>query len=294
MSESGKQTCFVIMPFSDTTTHNEAYWTTHFEDFLKPLIEEIPGIEAVRSRPLRGDILREIITQLVTAPVVVADLTDAKPNVFWELGVRQSFKHGTVTIQEGEVSLPFDLGAKGTLPYTNNDRIKQGDFSRKFKVAIQDCLEHPERTDSHVLEAISGRGSLFEIFRKDETVRRLDALESEIDRTLLILEWVIEYCERNQNLPKGERGSMTTGRLRTSAVELLITNRYIEEGIEFYKVAELCDESAIRVNEKLAEWLHFANHTEKWLMKALPRDVRRFQQFKKLITSAREKTQNLA
>ena len=32
--------------------------------------------------------------------IVVADITDSKPNVYWELGVRQSFKHGTIIIRE--------------------------------------------------------------------------------------------------------------------------------------------------------------------------------------------------
>lgn len=89
------------MPFSKTTDkHTEDYWTEHFERFLKPLIEENPGLEARRSEPLRGDILRQIITDLVVSRVVVADLTDHNPNVYWELGVRQSFQHGTVTIAE--------------------------------------------------------------------------------------------------------------------------------------------------------------------------------------------------
>ncbi|MFH1483175.1 MAG: hypothetical protein ABIG98_02830 [Chloroflexota bacterium] len=110
VSESLKPQCFVIMPFSKTTDkHTEEYWNEHFQEFIKPLIQEHP-LQPHRSDPLRGDILRQIVTDLVTAPVVVADLTDLNANVLWELGVRQSFKHGTITIAEDEgVRLPFDL-----------------------------------------------------------------------------------------------------------------------------------------------------------------------------------------
>jgi hypothetical protein len=34
--------CFVIMPFSQSIEeHTEDYWTSYFNDFLKPMIEEI-------------------------------------------------------------------------------------------------------------------------------------------------------------------------------------------------------------------------------------------------------------
>lgn len=81
--ETNRQSCFVIMPFGKTTDeHTEEYWTKHFENFLKPLIEENPNLEARRSKELRGDILNEIITDLVTSPIVVANLTDKNANVF--------------------------------------------------------------------------------------------------------------------------------------------------------------------------------------------------------------------
>jgi hypothetical protein len=112
------------MPFSKTTPkHTEAYWTKHFTNFLKPLIEENPSLEAHRSTARRGDILKEIISDLVTAPIVIADLTDKNPNVFWELGVRQSFSHRTITIAQYGTKLPFDLSTKGTLFY-HQDRIR--------------------------------------------------------------------------------------------------------------------------------------------------------------------------
>ncbi|MFX1558490.1 MAG: hypothetical protein ACFFC9_14650, partial [Promethearchaeota archaeon] len=76
--------CFVIMPFSKSSeNHSEEYWTEHYNNFLKPLIEEVPGIEAHRVDALRGDILRQIITNLVVSHIVVAELTDHNPNVFW-------------------------------------------------------------------------------------------------------------------------------------------------------------------------------------------------------------------
>jgi hypothetical protein len=167
----------------------------HFEDFLKPLIEEIPTVEVKRAEAIRGDILNEIIKELVVSPIVVADLTDANPNVYWELGVRQSFKHGTVTIIEGEPKLPFDIGGKGTLAYFPTNHTKNANFTRQLKLVIGQILQHPKDPDSRVLEAISGRGSLFEIFQVDQAVRRIDALRSEYTGNAKLLEKVLRHQE---------------------------------------------------------------------------------------------------
>jgi len=146
------------MPFSQTSNkHTEEYWSQHFESFLKPLIEECEGIQAFRSKPLRGDLVKEIVENLYKANVVVADLTDKNANVFWELGVRQSFKHGTITIAEQGTKPPFDISTKGTLFYYPEDHIKLQKFRNDLKKAVQDCLDNPESTDSRVLEIIPSR-----------------------------------------------------------------------------------------------------------------------------------------
>ena len=86
-----RESCFVIMPFSKTSNeHTEEYWSDQFNTFLKPLIEENPYLEARRSEALRGDILQQIISNLVFARVVVADLTDQNCNVYCDLSPENS------------------------------------------------------------------------------------------------------------------------------------------------------------------------------------------------------------
>jgi len=278
MASEVKQKCFVIMPFSETIEkHTEDYWTNHYEKFLKPLIESGHPLIAERSSPLRGDILRQIITDLVTAPIVVADLTDANPNVYWELGVRQSFKHCTVTIAENGTALPFDLGGKGTLFYFPSDYIKMQEFKDKFNQAIDDCLKNPDMPDSHVLETISGRGTLHQILMRDESLRRLDALISEIERNAEVLKDTLDYCnanikKRKEALAEGKKESeastqIATGRFCLAAVEMLIVSRYIDADKTFYEAAEKYMDELIRVNDQLPTWEVNAESFESWLLK---------------------------
>ena len=242
--QEDKINCFVIMPFSKTKNHTEEFWTNHFNNFLKPLIEEIPKIFAHRSEPLRGDVLKQIITDLIISPIVIADLTDKNVNVFWELGVRQSFKHGTITIAEEGTELPFDVFAKATLKYNTKNSLKINGFREQFKKAIQDCLSHPDSPDSHVIETLSGRGTMFEIFHRDESIRRLDAVLSECDSNLKVLNALIGACTKNKNkswLDKfklNEKIYFNTQHFSTIAIELLVTHRYLNENTDFYKMAE--------------------------------------------------------
>ena len=285
---TNRETCFVIMPFSKTTDeHTEDYWTHHFEDFLKPLIEENPNLEARRSKAMRGDILREIITDLVVSRVVVADLTDNNPNVYWELGVRQSFKHGTITIAEADTSLPSDIGGKGTLSYYPKDHLKMEDFRKDFKEAIQDCLANPDRPDSHVLETLSGRGTLFEIFRRDEAIRRLDAVLSECGWNLNYLKKAVNRAQANQKTPKNRQ--IPTYRFRVPAVELLITNRYVDEDQAFFKLAEEYLARIVSTNDILKIWDHRPETMEKWLLNYATTVTKPLKEFKAKVEAAREK-----
>lgn len=291
MSEDRK-TCFVIMPFSKTTDeHTAEYWTKHYENFLKPLIEENPNLEARRSKELRGDILNEIITDLVTSPIVVANLTDKNANVFWELGIRQSFKHGTITIAEEVTNLPFDVAGKGTLKYYPMDITLNEKFRRDFKEALEDCLQNPNRPDSQVLETLSGRGTMFEIFHQDEAIRRLDALISECNRNSSVLGKAVETARYNKENP--DNGKFPTSRFRGSAADLLITNRYVDEDQSFFKLAEKYIDQINKLNDQLNLWEHSPELTEQWFISIHENSNKLIMDFKNKVETARDKVRKL-
>lgn len=265
MPRKPKFRCFIIMPFSQTSeTHTEDYWSKHFETFLKLVVDPIPNIKAYRSEPLRGDILKQIIRELITAEVVIADITDYNPNVFWELGVRQSFKHCTITIAEEGTDLPFDISNKSTLFYSPSDHIKNANFTKKLTNAIKDCLKNPEKPDSLILETISGRGSLYEIIRREENLRRLDALISEIIGNIEVFDHVHNTFEEGDDIP--------TRRYRTSAIKLIITNRYANLSEEKYKLLEDYYDTIRVLNGQLRVIEHDYGNTKKYLQSSKEED----------------------
>jgi hypothetical protein len=288
---ANKTECFVIMPFSETTPeHTEGYSTKHFEDFLKPLIEQSPGVAAHKSAALRADLVTQIITDLVKSEIVVADLTDKNPNVLWELGVRQSFKSGTVTIAEKGTILPFDVYSKSTHFYDLNDRELMEDFRVDFSKALQDCLDNPRGCDSRVLEVIGGRGTLFEIVRREEIVRRLDAVIMEIDLDIGMLNTLTTVARRNLDQKNANVIDVLTVRFSLSAVESLLVDRYIEGDLSFFELGASCLRLAGAFNEQMNSWQYSPDRRhEKWLLNNAGSLQERLSSFRGMVVDARQK-----
>lgn len=252
------------MPFSSTSPkRTETYWTDHYTNFLKPKIDSVEGIQAERSKPLRGQILKDIISELISADIVVADLTDNNPNVFYELGVRQSFKHGTITIAEVGTKLPFDIKGKSVLFYHPKNHIKTAEFEKDFIAALKDCFTEPNRPDSLVLETISGRGSFYEIVHLEEINRRLAAILSELKYNQTQLTKIIKEAKARKD---GAGPGFLTALFRVACIELLISNRYLSEDYEFYKTSERYYGNLMGTNTKLIDWPAREQSITEWVL----------------------------
>lgn len=252
-----KKKCFVIMPFSKTKEyHSEDYWTRHFALYLKPLIEKSGEFEAFRSEPLRGDIATQIITDLTNADIVVADLTDHNPNVLWELGVRQSFKHCTITIAEKGTQIPFHFSHKGVLFY-NGEHLDNQLFEGQLLDALRNCIEKQNEPDSPVLEALGGRGTLYSIIHEDENKRKVTALKLEFSFNKELLKKDLEHCQENKTIRdqvKNEDCSMESELLKCAAVENLNVNRYLDMNPEFYSHLFNYYSHVLTINKYLLDW----------------------------------------
>ena len=123
MADTGTRAlCFVDMPFgkkSDLASGTEIDFDQIYQAGIRPAIEEA-GLEALRGDEERtgGIIHSAMFARLLLAEVVVADLTLANPNVFYELGIRHTAKPFTTVLIFANVhALPFDVGLVRAIPY---------------------------------------------------------------------------------------------------------------------------------------------------------------------------------
>jgi hypothetical protein len=194
-------------------------------------------------------------------------LTDHNPNVLWELGVRQSFKHCTITIAETGTKIPFHFSHKGILFY-NGDHLDNEDFEDQFRKSLKDCIERPEEPDSPVLETLGGRGTLYKIVHDEENQRRLQAVCMEMAENEDIFNQIKRYCEKNKSLrAEGKKGiEMISYRLKRVAAESLHVNRYLDLPIGFYKSLLVYLSNIYASNEHLGKWSMYGETCEKWLL----------------------------
>ena len=88
------------------------------------------------SRHFRADnidsqqnILKDIVTAIAESDVVVADLTDANPNVYYELGLAHALRKQVVLLSQDVGTAPFDLRSYRILEY--GDRFDVFEHAKK-------------------------------------------------------------------------------------------------------------------------------------------------------------------
>src|SRR5215469_1708588 len=117
-----KALCFVDMPFgqkADLKSGVIVDFDQIYNNAIKPAIEQC-GLEALRGDEERtgGIIHSAMFARLLLSEFVVADLTLANANVFYELGIRHAAKpFTTVPILANVSALPFDVALVRAVPY---------------------------------------------------------------------------------------------------------------------------------------------------------------------------------
>lgn len=111
---SSPKRCFVVMGFgvkTDYATGRKLDLDKSYRLLIKPVVEE-RGIVCVRADEIRhsGAIDVPMYQELLTADLVIADLSTANCNALYELGIRHALRPWTtIVISENKLPYPFDL-----------------------------------------------------------------------------------------------------------------------------------------------------------------------------------------
>lgn len=115
--------CFVVMSLGSEGTERRRRADQVFQHIIREAIEPL-GYKCQRALeiPESGVIDEQIKRELRDADLVVADLTERNPNVFYEVGIRHALNQPLITISQGDLSaLPFDWGHMRTIGYDPTD-----------------------------------------------------------------------------------------------------------------------------------------------------------------------------
>jgi hypothetical protein len=226
-----KKNVFVIMPFSSTASCTKEEWYEIYENVFYPAITEC-GYFCERAVPNTGSLIASIVEKLKTARIVLADITDRNPNVFYELGVRHALSKRTIVISQNTSDIPSDLRGYWSLEYGIRP-AQVAQFKRDIHRLITEIEKNPDKSDSPVCDYLERENITILRYMQRENIKKLGALFTELTGNILFLEnfLPIQY-------PQSDTSQQFTDIfLSTDCLKLLLNTMYVDIGTKLLKDA---------------------------------------------------------
>jgi hypothetical protein len=140
----GDGVCFVVSPIGAAGTPIRERADLVLEYIVRPAAER-NKLRAERADDITapGAINAQVISRLISAEAVVADLTGLNANVFYELAVRDSFRRAVVLIAEEGTDLPFDIIQQRTIFLDHKNLRSADEATDRIAAALRDALADP-------------------------------------------------------------------------------------------------------------------------------------------------------
>lgn len=256
------------MPFSSTKSCTSEQWTEIFENVHKLAITGSRlGYECQRSKIRTGAFIKDILTQLNQADVVLADLTDMNPNVLYELGVRHTLKNRTILVSQTLDEVPSDLRQYGVIKYNTTPK-GIAEYKQNINKITRDIRDSPDRSDNPVSDYLHLKSIVTDTFEAKSIEKKLVALLSECSFNLEVIDIALENLA-----PEKKENPIIFFRLQGVALETLISTYYIYPNTDYIEMAHNLLQFITLVNGRLdlmSEEKHYS-YEKKILFDNLPK-----------------------
>ena len=135
-----KDICFIIMPYGDWFDH-------YYKQIYKKAILDA-GLKPIRADELftASAVIDDIWDLTKKSKIVLADLTEKNPNVFYELGLAHALAKPALLIAESMDDVPFDLRHLRVITYDKNNEEWGQKLINEITIALKETLTAPERS----------------------------------------------------------------------------------------------------------------------------------------------------
>jgi hypothetical protein len=124
MSDDQKRLCFVIGPIGDAGSDSRTHADWLLNGIIKPVfLARFPDYSVERADEIKapGDINSQVINRLMTAALVIADMSMHNANAFYELAVRHMVRLPTIHIIHKDWKIPFDVAPYRAIHFARKD-----------------------------------------------------------------------------------------------------------------------------------------------------------------------------
>jgi len=134
----GISSCFVVMPFGGV-------WDDYYENVYAPAVTEA-GLSPLRGDEIfrAGSILQDIVDCLISADLVLADISNENRNVHYEVGLAHALGKPTIFVAPTGMPLFFDIGQERMIFYDKDNAFWGDELRKDVTRTIVETLERPE------------------------------------------------------------------------------------------------------------------------------------------------------
>jgi hypothetical protein len=220
MPTSLSKCCFVVSQIGDDNSRERIHADWFLEAIVEPTFEKLTEFKVERADKLShpGLIDAQVIHKLLTAEIVIADLTGLNPNVFYEIGIRHMAQEPIIHMHETGQSIPFDVSLYRSIAYS---RLRPSDL-RQARSNLAQSVDKVLAADYQVENPITnvrGRFQL-ELHATPEQKLLIGQLRS-IEEQLASL----EVSPLRTNVPTAR---LTTDKLSPDYISFYSTGDYVK------------------------------------------------------------------
>jgi len=119
--EIDKTMCFVIMSFSNNPQLQDFY-----DMAIKPTVEKLGfTCERVDEQEFNGSIKDKILQNIRKAKFIIADVTEARPNCYYELGIAHALGKNVIHLANSSNDIHFDINDFNFIIYNRATELKE-------------------------------------------------------------------------------------------------------------------------------------------------------------------------
>lgn len=144
--------CFVVSSIGEEESKTREINDEKFNHIFKPVLEEL-GYRIDRSDKINvpGLISEEIVNRILSDDLVLVDVSDENPNVFYELSVRNAISKPVILIKEKNQILPFDTYDKRAISIDLTSLSRAEKSKENLKKFVISSEKNPTASSKSIL-----------------------------------------------------------------------------------------------------------------------------------------------
>lgn len=255
--ENSSKTCFIITPIGEPDSDVRKVTDSLIKGIIAPALEKI-GFNKENIRPAHeiyeaGNITSQIVRELLTADLVIANLTGNNPNVYYEVAIRHYSKLPMILMSQNGEKPAFDITTHRVIPFTTDmskvseywDNLIKAVLSAKSKnednLFIQGIKEARVSEELPKSEGVNLSSDLIDVFLSyfNTFTTKLNDIETILqrvspDKNQRNVQSFIRYIkEQEDDMPFSVRVS-TKGERETTENELSVLREIFNYMVSYY------------------------------------------------------------